>query len=154
MCVQNLSQQQLNQLCGIKYISSKYFDTYQNLAINSKNIFLKRVFKNLYNCKSDFVKSIEDVLVHAKLNGDQLEERLSIPSIYKEMMPEIGFSTVIKNCYLIEIAIHETCRSECFQIKNEMVKNILLDFIEKHSKLISELHSIDFNSLALTNQPN
>lgn len=154
MCVQILSQQQLNQLWGIKYISSKYFDTYQNLAINSKNIFVRRVFKNLYTCKSDFVKSIEDVLVHAKLNGDQLEERLSIPSNYREMMPEIGFSTVIKNCYHIELAIHETCKSKYFQNKNQVVKNILLDFIEKHSKLISELNSIDFNSLAITNQPN
>ncbi|MGO4912881.1 hypothetical protein [Leeuwenhoekiella sp. W20_SRS_FM14] len=148
--MQNLSQQQLNQLCGIKYISSKYFDTYQNLAINSKNIFLKRVFKNLYTCKSDFVKSIEDVLVHAKSN----EEQSTIPSNYREMMPEIGFSTVIKNCYQIELAIHETCRSEYFQNKNQVVKNILREFIEKHSKLISELHAIDFNSLALTNQPN
>ncbi|MFI8377429.1 hypothetical protein [Leeuwenhoekiella sp. NPDC079379] len=151
MTSQNSTQNELSRLYGIKFISSKYFDTYQNLAINSKNIFLRKLFKNLYTCKADFVKSIEEVIDDSRIKGNLSDELLPIPDNFKEMMPEIGFSDIIKNCHQIEIAIQESCKAEYSQSKNQLVKNVLYDFIEKHNKFICELKSIDFNSLAITN---
>ena len=147
------SHKLLQRLNGLKFITSRYLDIYEVISINSKNISLKRIFIKLYTNKLNFIESLEKLKQNIVSEyATECSNESVIPNEYLSMMPDIGYTSVIKNCYQIENAIYESCKSVMEQTNNTSFKNNIDNFLRVHKNILKDLKPINLDCVEYNNQ--